>query len=186
MPYVFLTNAGPNRYSIGREKVLKLPPESLAWSTETEHDATLELLLKKMLEPHYSHGSYEVDHPHLAHYLHEAQELLARHIEAQECSEAYSRLEPSTTMIAPTDEAKTLFDQLDSVKKKLALLECEKEYLENRIKALIGNAAGIQGVATWKATTINRLDSDAIKSQYPEIYASHLKTTKTRRFVLVK
>lgn len=55
-------------------------------------------------------------------------------------------------LLPPTDEAREVLRLLREARSRLAVVEEEAAKHENEIKALIGDAAGIEGIATWKAT----------------------------------
>ncbi len=187
MGYVVVVQESHNLYKVAKSKTLNEDAASVVWSFETAHESDLEQLVRQKLDGYISDESlehYEISPELLAQNLKELEFTLASFIEAQEQADAYSKLEASDTMLSPTDEVKSLSFELSLVKKRLALLECEKTYLENKIKAIIGRSAGIEGIATWKTSTIMRIDTEAVKRDYPDVYASCVKETKSRRFCL--
>ena len=186
MAFVYIVQIGPDKFRLGRHKSLNECSGPIVWSKETEHAETCELFLRKKLEPHDAHDFYEIPSSLLPKYLREIEALLATYIEAETESSAYAQAESSDSMLPASDEAKELFCELEIVRQRIALLECEKTFLENRLKALIGNSLGIQGVATWKTSVIKRLDAETVKTTYPDIYQSCLKETKSRRFCIQK
>ncbi len=189
MPHVFIIQTGPDRYKIGRSNTMKESTCPLIWSLETEYDSTSLLLLRKKLEQHSCSDApdcYEIPSTLLPKYIEEIEQLLATYIEAEEQSNVFAQADSNGAMLLASEEAQELSRELDIVKQRIALLECEKTFLENRIKALIGSSSGIQGVATWKTSVVMRLDTETVKTTYPEIYQTCLKETKSRRFCLQK
>jgi predicted phage-related endonuclease len=65
------------------------------------------------------------------------------------------------------------------------LLSFHKDRLEAELKLTIGTASGIERVANWKPALGSRLDTEALKGEWPDLYAAFLRETKTRRFTLL-
>jgi predicted phage-related endonuclease len=164
----------------------KLDNVTIFWFVETTHDSLVEIFLQKRLQEYLSGGHYQISPEVLVKGLEEAEHFLASYCQAKDEADKYSKSSTNESMMSPSDEAKRLCTELALVKKKLSLLEDEKEFLETRIKCLIGEHAGIQGLATWKCSVAIKLDSDAVKANYPEVYEACLKENRTRRFYLAK
>jgi predicted phage-related endonuclease len=63
--------------------------------------------------------------------------------------------------------------------------QAEAESLKDDIKALMGDSEEVKAgeyKITWKTVESVRLDSKALKTQMPDIYAAFAKETTTRRF----
>jgi putative phage-type endonuclease len=99
------------------------------------------------------------------------------------------RLYPGTPGLAITlpEEHVELFADYDRTRADLKLAEEEADAVTNKLKALMGEAviATCGGRrATWKAVTTNRLNTNALKAQYPEIAAALTEPSVSRRFTV--
>lgn len=64
-----------------------------------------------------------------------------------------------------------------------AMVEALKDQLKAQMQAAgVDTLAGAEHKATYKAVTICRVDTTALKKDLPEIAARYTKTTETRRF----
>jgi predicted phage-related endonuclease len=53
------------------------------------------------------------------------------------------------------------------------------------LKIVNGTASGIERVADWKTVLSHRIDSDRLKIERPDVYATFLTETRSRRFNLL-
>lgn len=77
-------------------------------------------------------------------------------------------------------------NRLSEIKKEIDKLTSEKAELENIIKNALGEASlGEYGSfkVTWKNRDSVRLDSKALKTEMPDIYAKYSRVTSTRTFL---
>lgn len=64
-----------------------------------------------------------------------------------------------------------------------AMVESLKDQLKERMAAAgVESLAGSEHKATYKAVTSSRVDTTALKKEFPEIAARYTKTTTARRF----
>lgn len=75
-----------------------------------------------------------------------------------------------------TRMAEEIAATLDSLKDLL-----KKHMEENGLDSIAGN----EHKASYKAVTSSRIDTTALKRDFPEIAAKYTKTTETRRFLFV-
>lgn len=85
--------------------------------------------------------------------------------------------------------ADRFFEELARIKDSIVALEKNKTECEQKIKMCLGEAS--EGIGTdykcsWKTQSRESLDSQAIKSEYPEIYDKFKKVTKFRAFKTFK
>ncbi|MFN8710338.1 MAG: hypothetical protein ACK526_20030 [Planctomyces sp.] len=66
------------------------------------------------------------------------------------------------------------------------MLEFERDLIEFRIKAALGTASELQGIATWKTNLTMRFDQEAFRQANADLYAQYLKQTAQRKFNLVQ
>ena len=63
--------------------------------------------------------------------------------------------------------------------------QAEAEAIKDQIKALMGNAEELHAgeyKVTWKAVTSSRIDTAALKKNFPDIAAQYTTETTVRRF----
>ena len=66
-------------------------------------------------------------------------------------------------------------------------LDTEKKTIEQKLKVFMGDAEIAENEkyrVSWKSNITNRLDSKALKQDYPNIYRKYEKTTSCRRFLV--
>ena len=79
--------------------------------------------------------------------------------------------------------------RLSELKKQIATLTDEKSAIENNIKQLLGEASVGEYEnfrVTWKSRESTRLDSKALKTEMPDVYARYAKTSSTRTFLFTE
>lgn len=91
-----------------------------------------------------------------------------------------------------TDEMKNAGNEDVSIAQRMRELrqqqemgELELDLLEAKLKIRIGDAAGIDGVVTWKTVQGTTFDSAAFKEAHADLYATFCKPTESRRFKLI-
>jgi len=60
-----------------------------------------------------------------------------------------------------------------------------RDLLENKLKAAIGTAAGLEGLLTWKSVEVTRLDQKGLKEFDYEVYKRWAKPSMERRIQLI-
>ena len=83
--------------------------------------------------------------------------------------------------------ADTLFERYDELKVLINKLEKEKKCIENEIKKQMGDSTfgyTNKKKVSWKNSKSNRVDTDFLKKEYPNIYNECLKETNSRRFAI--
>ena len=66
------------------------------------------------------------------------------------------------------------------------MLKFEQELIEYRIKAALGMASELQGIATWKTSLVMRFDHDSFRQSNPDLHTQYLKQHTQRTFKLVQ
>jgi hypothetical protein len=157
---------------------------------ETEHYSQCETYLHHRLRSKRSTRSgstewFEVDPVELravvADARHYANEVVSTMAEAHALSES----ECDDRMLEPTDEVMETYCRLVKLREDHDTLGFEKDYLEAKLKVFIGTASGIERVADWKTTVAHRLDGERFKAEQPDVYASFLCESRSRRFNLL-
>jgi hypothetical protein len=87
---------------------------------------------------------------------------------------------------SPGNEAQSIYQELLEVEEHRAKLNARHGYLESRLKVLIGKAAVLEGIASWRTQISARLDQSALKREESETFGRYLKESKSRPFRLNK
>ena len=82
---------------------------------------------------------------------------------------------------------KQFYDDLLVLNEQIKELEQQAEEKKNSIKLYMKDSEAIyneddKAMVSWKAVTTSRIDSDKLKSEYPDIYNANLKYTTARVF----
>ena len=83
----------------------------------------------------------------------------------------------------------TQLNRLAELKREIDVLDGEKKGIENLLKEQLGEAP--EGICdgykvTWKNRSSVRLDTKALKTDLPEVYAQYAKTSTTRTFLFTE
>lgn len=102
-------------------------------------------------------------------------------------TEFVKKMYPQATLpsVDLPSQAKELIEELENVKADIKILEEQKNECENKLKQLLGEheAGRIDDmIVTWKNVTSNRIDTNRLKKEKPEIYEQYLKSSSYRRF----
>ncbi len=201
MAYVYILQSGSeNLYKIGRtrgdvEKRRKdlstgnPHPLTTFRVIETDHDSLFENFLHKKFAGRLSRRGdarefYELDPEELEQGLKEAEEFMSGYLPLLEESEKLKVLESSGEVIAPNPEVMEIYQELRELNDRTSILEFEKTVLVNKLKTRIGQADGIEGVATWKTQVSLRFDQTRLKEQEPDLFQRYQSETKQRSFRL--
>lgn len=94
--------------------------------------------------------------------------------------------------ITSTEEIKNAGNEDVSIAQRMRELrqqqdtcKLELDLLEAKLKIRIGDAAGIDGVVTWKTVEVTAFDTAAFKEAHADLYETFSKPTQSRRFKLV-
>ena len=66
-------------------------------------------------------------------------------------------------------------------------VDTEKKQIEQELKLYLGEAEVAEGDGyrvTWKSVTSNRMDSERMKQEQPEVYQQYLKPINSRRLTI--
>lgn len=86
----------------------------------------------------------------------------------------HPRPKPDVFMDA-TIKDKEIRDELTEIKKKQSELKARRDLLENTLRAKIGDAVGIEGVATWKQNKPQQVFNKAsFRKDNPDLYSNYV------------
>lgn len=94
-----------------------------------------------------------------------------------------SRWKPEAKEFIPADESATaLAEKLINLRSKLSEVETEKRHVENLLKEKIGEAYGIDGIATWSPTKgRSTFDRKTFESEHPELAKNYINQSNGSR-----
>src|SRR5439155_2174390 len=102
---------------------------------------------------------------------------------AKQEAERWKDVESDGRMLEPTEEDRATMANLLRIREQMDTLSFEKQLEENKLKARIAGASGIQGLVTWETGTKRRFDAAALKRELgEELYLEYMKTYRERRF----
>jgi hypothetical protein len=99
----------------------------------------------------------------------------------KEAAERLAEQRNDERMLKPGEAERDLYRRLLEVREQRDTLNFECMQLEAELKLAIGTAAGMEGIATWKAH-IKRLDQEAFGLEYPELHDQFMKESLARTF----
>ena len=86
----------------------------------------------------------------------------------------HPRPQPDVFMDA-TQQDKEIRDELNDIKKQQSELKARRDLLENTLRAKIGDATGIEGVATWKQNKSQQVfDKASFRKDNPDLYTKYV------------
>ncbi len=197
MGYVYIFQRGDDHYfTIGRtrgnveqrRRVLSTGsprPLKVFDILETSQDALLGKYVEKKLHEYRQQESdaqeyYAVDPDILRDTLVEAKEFIVDYVAREKAATEYSSVEPTGEILPQSEQALSIYKELRRVKSEITSLNIEKSYLENRLKELIGDSLGIEGIATWYPQERIDLDKARLKDEMPEMFEKFAKHIKFR------
>jgi hypothetical protein len=201
MGYVYIYRSGDgNIFKIGKAKDVAKRikthatgnPEPLTEFDviESEHYMQCETYLHHRLRTKRSTRSdatewFEVDPDELraliADARHYADHVLPLMAEAERLSEEQC----DGRMLQPSAEVFDTYRALLKVREDYDTLGFQKDYLEARVKRVIGTATGIERVANWNTVVAHRLDGERLRAELPDVYTAFLSEGRSRRFMLL-
>lgn len=104
----------------------------------------------------------------------------------QYLKEKYDRAESEKEMVLP-GEYKEYLIQYEKIKSDEKLIKSAKTEIENKIKAELKDAetgTSDHFLVSWKNQTQSRVDSNALKEKFPNIYREVLKESTFRKFAV--
>jgi hypothetical protein len=88
------------------------------------------------------------------------------------------------TPVAASPAMLKTYRQLRRLRREKYLMEQQIRFLESKIQVAIGEAVGMQGIASWKWVSRLALDIDRFKAEQEALYQAYLRESGSRRFCL--
>lgn len=88
------------------------------------------------------------------------------------------------TSVSASPEMFETYRQLRRMRRERYLREQQIRFLDSKIQVAIGDAAGMQGVASWKWVSRPTLDIDRLRAEQEALYQAYLRESGSRRFCL--
>ena len=155
---------------------------------ETEDEDEWETYLHRRLRSKRCRGSsaqefFEITTEALRIVIQEAREFLPSFLETRQAADCLSAEKSSDRMAAPSSEDLAVYQRLLEVREQEDRCHYERLHLENKLKLVIGTAAGLEGVASWKTLVKQKFNQAAFKRDQAELYREYSTTVFERRFV---
>ncbi len=87
-------------------------------------------------------------------------------------------------ILQPGDDEWEMHRRLLQVREAEHGLVIERTRFENELKLVIGTAAGLDGIATWKSHSVKKFDEASFKRTEPDLYEAFVREARTRKFLL--
>jgi hypothetical protein len=164
-------------------------PLTLIDEIETDQDTVAETFLHRQFSSYLcptdeSMPCYQMSEAVVKEGVSEVKRFLHECRNDQERAQEYAKVEPTTAHQEPTLAVKEIHQQLLTIKSQINRLREEAECLENKLKCTIGNASGIEGVATWKLQSRTKLDQKLLKDEHPDLYEKYTSKQPIRVLLL--
>jgi hypothetical protein len=158
---------------------------------ETEHDTLCEsylhrLLSTKRINSGSAHEFFAITPTELIPILDEVRTYLDEQIPVVLEANKIAAEDSDGSVKTPGNEAQSIYQELLELGEQTARLNARREYLEGRLKVMMGKAAVLEGIASWQTQINTRLDQSALKQEEPETFDRYLKESKSRPFRLNK
>ncbi|HZL65964.1 MAG TPA: GIY-YIG nuclease family protein [Candidatus Limnocylindrales bacterium] len=88
-------------------------------------------------------------------------------------------------VVNPSDREREIYRELREVREQEFRLMMRRELLENELKVVIGTAAGLLGIASWKSHKQRTFDHAKFKVENPSMFRDYLCEKLKRRLLLV-
>jgi hypothetical protein len=121
----------------------------------------------------------EVDKAIEAAELFVSQNLPMRKVVEQLCHQ-----QSESRVVRSTDREREIYRQLREVRQQEYRLKMRRELLENELKVVIGTAAGLGEIASWKSQARKVFDDAQLKTDNPPVYMEYLREQRIRAFHL--
>jgi len=117
--------------------------------------------------------------------IRDAREFLATDLPRQKEAEELAKEENDDSILTPSQEIWQVYQTLLQVRQEEHRLGLARLRLETDLKIVIGTAAGLDRVATWKNHTVTRFDEEMFKEAEPDLYKAFRKSSRVRPFRLL-
>ena len=156
---------------------------------ETEHDSLCETYLHRILRSKKSLTSdarefFSMTAEHLRAAVRDAREFLSEFVAKQQEANRLSEEQTSGMVLKPGDREWSIYSKLLAAREEEDIYGYRRQLLENELKIAIGTFDGLDGIATWRRQTVERLDQTALKAAAPDIFQRFVKVSQTRVFRL--
>jgi hypothetical protein len=114
-----------------------------------------------------------------------ARQFLTNDVPAEQEAKALAGVECDSPAREPDDEERELHRELLEARedKYRAGVKCDR--IETKLRLRTGRSEGLIGLVSWRPHTRTSFDEAAFRSEYPELHASYLRTSRQRTFRLL-
>ena len=156
---------------------------------ETEHCEACEQFLHKTLQSKKISGGhaqefFAVEPGELQRVIQQARDYICEYARVHPEAERLKQTRSNGELKKPGNEEISIYREIVELREHEDRARLRRELLECRLKIAIGDAAGIEGIATWKSGDRESFDQTAFKTAYPELYNSFKRSAQIRRWSL--
>jgi hypothetical protein len=197
MGCVFFAKRGDeNIYWLGRSAssdskvislILKDPTFNLHRAIETDSPADCEKLLAGYFGSHKvgcDPALFRFTDEEIRQVLAIAESFVCKFLPIRKTAQSLGSQVTEKKYSTPTQRQLEIYRKLRVVREEEYRLQLRREFLENELKAEIGTAAGLRGIASWSSQAQKRFDCVLFKSENPSLYASYQQEKTVRIFRL--
>jgi hypothetical protein len=159
-------------------------------SIETSRPSECETFLHRRLQTRRLRDGggrefYAIAADELADLIREARAFVAGVVPTLEEAERLAKAQSEDLLLQPGTADRVACERLLKVREAEARLKLERECLEAQLKLVIGKAAGLDGLATWRTETFETFDESAFRCAHPKLHAAFVRESHRRPFRLL-
>ena len=157
---------------------------------ETEHDALCETYLHRKLRSKRcvdgeAREFFAVEPAELRDAIRDAREFLDEFVPKQREADRLAKEESEGHILNPGQEEWEAYRRLLQIREDEDGLSLDRALVETRLKLLIGRAAGLNRLATWKTHTVKKFDEAALRLAEPDRFQTFVRESRIRKFRLL-
>lgn len=111
--------------------------------------------------------------------------FVSRFLPAKKTVEQLCEQPSDGKVVSATDRAREIYRRLRELREEEYRIARRRELLEYELKAIVGTADGLQGLALWKSHPQSRFDLTQFKSDHHDLYQGYVRQKLVRRFQLL-
>ncbi|MFZ3212988.1 MAG: GIY-YIG nuclease family protein [Terriglobales bacterium] len=152
---------------------------------ETDKHRKCEAFLHNYLQTRRTKGEFFHLGPEELRQAIEAARNYLHDLPREELARRLARQKSSGKRLVPTQEQREKYVRLLALREQAYRIEQECLRVENELKCEIGNADGLEGIASWRSYPKDRFDQPLFRREHEELFEKYQKTIIERRFQLL-
>ncbi len=157
---------------------------------ETGHEIVCETYLHRRLRSKRSGEGearefFALTPPEMKDAVRDAREFLEEFVPKQREADRLAKEESDGQVVIPGQQEWHLFRRLLEIREGEDSLSLDRALLENQLKLVIGEADGLERIATWRTQEVKKFDAAAFKLAEPKLFDAFVRASRVRRFRLL-